>query len=205
MNQDLSEKIDWPKLDGLVPAIVQNAETGAVLMLAYMNRESLAKTLATKRVTFFSRSKQRLWTKGETSGHWLDLEAIALDCDGDALLVRALPNGPVCHVGTATCFGDKPTAGFLEELTGIIDKRFAHPEPQKSYTASLISSGVDRMAQKVGEEAVETVIAAKNEDSSLLEGEAADLLFHLMVLLRAKGTSLPAVIKRLRERHQQSN
>ena len=202
MKEILLEKIDWKKTDGLIPAIVQDAESGAVLMHAYMSRESLLQTLDCRRLTFFSRTKQRLWTKGETTGHWLDFVSVALDCDGDTLLFQARPNGAVCHLGTDTCFGEAKADGFLNKLTQIIEERFAHPENQKSYTAELIRSGLDRMAQKVGEEAIETVIAAKNNDLALFEGEAADLLFHLMILLRAKGSSLPAVTERLRQRNK---
>lgn len=198
--------IDWQKGGGLVPAVVVDANSGAVLMLGYMNEESLARTRQSGRVTFFSRSRQTPWTKGETSGHFLDFVDLRVDCDGDTLLVRARPQGPVCHKGTATCFGDaEPAAGlgFLAELGRVIDHRFAgNASVERSYVAKLIAAGADRMAQKVGEEAVETVIASKNSDLAAFEGEAADLLFHLMVLLRAKGSSLARLAAVLQSRHQ---
>ena len=194
--------IDWKKSDGLVPAIVQDADSARVLMLAYMNAESLEKTKTTGRVTFFSRSRQALWTKGETSGNELRFVSVNVDCDGDTLLIRARPTGPVCHEGTQTCFQQEDTGlEFLGVLTKVIDGRFQDPGEEKSYVAKLVREGLDRMAQKVGEEAVETVIAAKNQDSNILAGEAADLLFHLMVLLRAKGLTLNAVVDVLRARH----
>jgi len=191
-------------IDGLVPAIVQHAQTGEVLMLGYMNDAALQQTLQTKLVTFYSRSKQRLWVKGESSGHHLDLVDVHADCDEDALLVRCLPRGPTCHNGTTSCFGNElgpqRNLSFLSELQATIDSRFAD-RPQGSYVAKLIAQGLDRMAQKVGEEGVETVIAAKNPDDQALLGEAADLLFHLMVLLRARGLGLDAVVRLLERRH----
>lgn len=195
--------IDWKKGAGLVPAIVQDADSARVLMLAYMNAESLEKTKATGRVTFYSRSRQELWTKGETSGNELRFVSAEVDCDGDTLLVRARATGPVCHQGTVTCFNQEDIGlEFLAALSAVIDGRFNDPAQEGSYVAKLAREGLDRMAQKVGEEAVETVIAAKNQDSQVLASEAADLLFHLMVLLRAKGLTLNAVVDVLRARHQ---
>lgn len=196
-------KIDWQKMDGMIPAIVQSADTGRILMLAYMNETSLAKTLESGRVTFFSRSRQELWTKGETSGNTLEFVSLKADCDGDALLIQARPQGPVCHTGTQTCFGDDggPPLEFLNQLSKVIDQRFTSADENSSYVAKLIAAGTDRMAQKVGEEAVETVIASKNGDLAAFENEAADLLFHLMVLLKAKGTSLENLTKVLATRH----
>lgn len=196
------KSIDWKKGEGLVPAVVQDADSGRVLMLAYMNAESLQKTHASGRVTFFSRSRQTLWSKGETSGNTLAFVSVDVDCDGDTLLIRARPAGPVCHRGTVTCF-EQADSGleFLSTLTEVIESRFADNQNVKSYVANLIRDGVDRMAQKVGEEAVETVIAAKNHDTTALASEAADLLFHLMVLLRAKDLNLHSVVEVLRQRH----
>ena len=192
-------KPDWKKMGGLLPAVVQNDADGKVLMVGYMDAAALAKTRKTKKVTFFSRSKARLWTKGESSGNYLRLRSVALDCDGDALLVRAVPEGPTCHVGAGSCF-DSPL-DFLADLDAVIVDRI-EKKPRGSYTTGLLKEGVDRMAQKVGEEAVETVIAAKNTDRGALLGEAADLVFHLMLLLRARGTSLGDAAALLRERHK---
>lgn len=194
--------IDWQKSGGLVPAIVQDADTQQVLMLGYMNADALAQTLATKRVTFFSRSKNRLWTKGESSGHFLDLIDVSVDCDQDALLVRARPNGPTCHRGTVSCFGDRGATGtgFLAELERVVNARIASGD-EKSYTAKLVREGVKRVAQKVGEEGVETALAATAGDDAELANEAADLLFHLIVLLRVKGLSLSAPLSVLEKRH----
>jgi phosphoribosyl-ATP pyrophosphohydrolase/phosphoribosyl-AMP cyclohydrolase len=189
---------DWKKMGGLIPAIVQDDFDGAVLMVGYMDRAALAKTRRTRKVTFFSRSKARLWTKGESSGSFLKLVSLALDCDGDALLVRARPQGPTCHTGARTCF-DAPL-DFLKDLEAVVDERVRR-RPKGSYVAGLLKEGLDRVAQKVGEEAVETVIAAKNADKKALLGESADLLFHLAVLLRAKGLSLSDAARVLRERH----
>lgn len=199
---DLKE-LDWAKMGNQIPGIVQDASTGQVLMLAYLNQESLEKTLSTQRVTFFSRSKGRLWEKGETSGNFLKLVSLEQDCDGDALLIKAEPQGPTCHLGTTSCFaGDaEPEIGFLGQLSSLIEARFKD-RPEGSYTTKLIDRGVDRMAQKVGEEGVEVVIAAKNDDNNALAGEAADLVFHLLVLLRAKGMGLKDVVKVLRERRK---
>ena len=197
-------KIDFQK-DGneLVPAIVQDARTKAVLMLGYMNEEALQKTQQTKKVTFFSRSKQRLWTKGEESGHFLELVDLKVDCDSDTLLVRANPVGPTCHEGTDTCWGEKnePSFGFLSQLEEIIASRKENQEDEKSYVASLFRKGINKIVQKVGEEAVETVIEAKDNDEELFLNESADLLFHYLILLQAKGYSLKNVVKVLESRH----
>jgi phosphoribosyl-ATP pyrophosphohydrolase/phosphoribosyl-AMP cyclohydrolase len=197
--------IDWAKGDGLVPAVVQDADSGAVLMLGYMNPEALHATRERGRVVFFSRSKQRLWEKGETSGHFLELVDIRLDCDADTLLVSARPHGPVCHTGTATCFGDEPSPGaaslsFLAELERIIGERIAE-KPEGSYTARLYAQGLRRMAQKVGEEGVEVALAAVGDADGPLLGEAADLVYHLLLLLRSRSLSLTQVIEELRQRH----
>ena len=195
--------LDWQKGDGLLPAIVQDADTQQVLMLGYMNAEALAQTVATKRVTFFSRSKNRLWVKGETSGHFLDLVGVEADCDADALLVRARPNGPTCHRGTCSCFGEGGGAtgtGFLAQLERTVNQRIAAGD-EKSYTVRLVREGVKRVAQKVGEEGVETALAATAGDSAELANEAADLLFHLIVLLRAKGLALGDALAVLEKRH----
>lgn len=197
--------LDFQKYaDGLVPAIIQDAESGSVLMLGFMNGDALAATEASGRVTFHSRSKQRLWTKGETSGNYLEVVSIAADCDNDTLLVRARLQGPVCHTGSATCFGDanEPNKiGFLTELERVIADRRANPS-EGSYVASLFDKGLNRIAQKVGEEAVETVIAAKEPDVDAFKSEAADLLFHYLVLLNEKGVSLGEVAETLAARHK---
>ena len=195
-------KLDWDKSGGLLPAVVQDVRTGAVLMLGYMNREALAQTQASRKVTFFSRSKQRLWTKGETSGNFLSLISIHTDCDSDALLVQAVPAGPPCHLGTQSCFGDAsiPTLAFLGELDALVARR-ERERPEGSYTTRLFAGGVRRIAQKVGEEGVETALAAVVQDDSALVGEAADLVFHLLVLLRARGLDLSQVAGQLKVRH----
>jgi phosphoribosyl-ATP pyrophosphohydrolase/phosphoribosyl-AMP cyclohydrolase len=200
--RELVGGLDWEKGQGLLPAVVQDAETLQVLMVAYVNREALAETLRTRRVTFFSRSRGQLWTKGETSGNTLELVGIEADCDRDALLVRARPAGPTCHEGTTSCFGGvrSPGIGFLAKLAGVVAQR-DRDRPEGSYTTKLFSQGLDRIAQKVGEEGVEVVIAAKNDDPLALRGEAADLLFHLLVLLQQKKIPLGDVIETLRERH----
>ena len=184
---------------GLIPAVIQDAESHRVLMIGYMNRESYEKTLETKKVTFFSRSRQSIWVKGETSGNFLDVVEISPDCDGDALLIKASPVGPTCHRGTTACFDSE--LGFLTELEAVIESRKS-ASPETSYVAKLFARGLDRIAQKVGEEAVETVIAAKNSDAAVFESEASDLLFHLMVLLKAKGSSLGSLVRLLKTRHQ---
>jgi phosphoribosyl-AMP cyclohydrolase / phosphoribosyl-ATP pyrophosphohydrolase len=202
------ERIDWDKGAGLVPAIVQDAHSGSVLMLGYMNREALRATLESGRVVFFSRSKQRLWQKGETSGHYLELRAVRLDCDADTLLLSAQAAGPVCHTGTTTCFGDEPLAdatrlSFLASLEQIIAQRSAEA-PEGSYTARLVQSGVRRVAQKVGEEGLEVALAGCGEDDGALLGECADLLYHLLVLLRTRSLKLDQVVEVLQARHAHS-
>jgi phosphoribosyl-ATP pyrophosphohydrolase/phosphoribosyl-AMP cyclohydrolase len=199
-------RVDFAKGDGLVPAVVQDADTGAVLMVAYMNREALDQTLARRRGVFYSRSKQRLWEKGETTGHTLDVVDVALDCDADTLLVSARPRGPACHNGTLTCFGDEPRSAataiaFLAKLESVIAQR-ATEQPDASYTAKLLAKGINKVAQKVGEEGVETALAGVNEADDKLTGEAADLLFHLLVLLRARNVSLARVVDELARRHR---
>lgn len=199
----MEKKIDFAKSNGLVPAIVQDASTKTVLMMGYMNEEAYKKTLLTKRVTFFSRSRQCLWTKGETSGNYLDLVSLAVDCDGDTLLVKANPHGPVCHTGTDTCWGEKNETNpllFLSELQDFIERR--HEEmPEGSYTTSLFRDGLNRMAQKVGEEALEAVIEAVNGSDERLVYEGSDLFYHLIVLLTAKGLRIEDLAAELRERH----
>lgn len=196
------DDIDWGKGDGLVPAVVQDADDGRVLMLGYMNREALATTCERGRVTFFSRSRQALWQKGETSGNVLHFVDVNADCDGDTLLVRARPAGPVCHLGTPTCFADDTAGlGFLGELEAIIDQRFATGD-ESSYVAGLKRAGTKRMGQKVGEEGVELALAATAGDRDETLDESADLLFHVAVLLRSQGLSLADVVARLRDRHR---
>lgn len=189
--------------DGLIPAVIQDAETGKVLMLGYMNREAYDKTVAENVVTFFSRSKQRLWTKGETSNNFLHVQNILIDCDGDTLLIKTNPAGPTCHTGADTCF-DETNRGkgqFLNYLQDIIHDRRVNPS-DKSYTTSLFNRGVNKIAQKVGEEAVELVIEAKDNNDDLFKGEAADLLFHFLVLLEQKQMDLDDIIAVLQTRHQ---
>lgn len=204
--------IDFKKnSDGLVPAVIQDATTGKVLMLGYMNEEAFLKTNRTKKVTFYSRSKNRLWTKGEESGNFLELVDIKLDCDRDTLLIQAKPAGPVCHKGTDTCWAEenKPDFGFLSKLEGIIANRqkLSETEPKlrkendNSYVVSLFDQGINKIAQKVGEEAVETVIEAKDDNDELFLNESADLLFHYLILLKAKGFALKDIVKVLEERH----
>lgn len=197
--------LDFGKGDGLLPAVVQHADSGAVLMVGYMNAEALAETFARRRVVFFSRTKQRLWMKGETSGHVLDLVEVRTDCDRDALLVTARPNGPVCHVGTATCFGDGTAAaasslGFLSTLESIIEQRVTE-NPEGSYTARLFAKGPKRIAQKVGEEGLEVALAAVAETDDKVVSESADLLYHLLVLLKSRGVTLAHVVTELESRH----
>jgi phosphoribosyl-ATP pyrophosphohydrolase/phosphoribosyl-AMP cyclohydrolase len=198
--------LDWDKGGGLLPAIVQDAGSGAVLMLGYMNREALAATRATGRVTFWSRSKGRLWTKGETSGHSLEVREIAADCDGDTLLILADPKGPACHKGTPTCWGENPPesmaqrVAFLGQLERVIAQRIA-TRPPGSYTAKLLAEGTRRIAQKVGEEGVELALAGVAQSDPEIIGEAADLLYHMLLLLKVKGLSLSQVIVELETRH----
>ncbi|WP_273443793.1 bifunctional phosphoribosyl-AMP cyclohydrolase/phosphoribosyl-ATP diphosphatase HisIE [Neolewinella agarilytica] len=187
--------------DGLLPAIVQDATTRVVLMQGYMNQEAVDKTLATGKVTFFSRSKKRLWTKGETSENYLHLVSISADCDKDSLLIQARPDGPTCHTGSDTCWGEANQGEFLDHLERTIQHRRDSPS-EKSYTSQLLARGINKVAQKVGEEAVELVIEAKDDDRDLFLGEAADLMYHYIVLLAAKGYSLEDVREVLRSRHK---
>jgi phosphoribosyl-ATP pyrophosphohydrolase/phosphoribosyl-AMP cyclohydrolase len=194
-------KTDFKKGNGLVPAIIQDSQSLNVLMVGYMNSEALKKTKKKKRVTFYSRKRKKLWTKGETSGNFLNVEEILTDCDNDALLIKVRPEGPVCHEGTYSCFGEKSSAGFLYTLEGIISDRISN-DTEDSYTNKLFKRGINKVAQKVGEEAVELVIEAKDNDMDLFKNEAADLLYHLLVLLRSKGTNLAEVEEVLAERHK---
>lgn len=198
-------ELDWAKGDGLLPAIVQHAGDGRVLMLGYMDQAALDKTLDGGLVTFYSRSRQRLWTKGETSGNGLVLERLTTDCDHDTILVQARPQGPTCHLGTATCFGDDPgpAIGFVDRLEQTIISR-AEGGNESSYTARLLNEGIERCAQKVGEEGVEVALAAVSGDREKLNGEAADLLYHLLVCLKAAGSDLNQVIAELQARHHPS-
>ena len=194
------ESLAWDKQGGLLPAVVQDAANGRVLMLGYMNREALVVTQTSRYVTFYSRSRQRLWTKGETSGNHLELVSIEADCDGDSLLLQARPSGPTCHLGRTSCFVDAP-ANFLGELDALVAER-ERLRPEDSYTSRLFEAGVKRIAQKVGEEGVETSLAAVAEDDTALLGEAADLIFHLVVLLRARGLSINDALRVLENRHR---
>lgn len=193
--------IDFSKLNGIVPCIVQDARTKTVLMLGFMNAEAVQKTITEKTVTFYSRTKKRLWTKGETSGNKLELVSIARDCDNDTLLIMAKPSGPVCHTGSDTCFNETNNTFDLGVLESIVSDRKLNPK-QGSYTTSLFQSGLNKMAQKVGEEAVELVIEAKDNNRELFLNESADLIYHFLVLLSAKEYSLQDVIDVLRKRHQ---
>jgi phosphoribosyl-AMP cyclohydrolase / phosphoribosyl-ATP pyrophosphohydrolase len=199
------QTLDWKKGDGLLPAIVQDARSGQVLMLGFVNQEALQKTLESRRVTFFSRTKNRLWTKGETSKHFLNVVDVAADCDNDSILITANPDGPTCHNGTQSCFGDEigsqaRDVAFLAKLDDVIAER-VRKRPEGSYTAKLWTEGVTRMAQKVGEEGVEVALAAATGDNKGLIGEAADLLFHLALLLKSRDLSLAQVIAELEQRH----
>ena len=193
--------IDFNKLGGLVPCVVQDAKTLHVLMVGFMNEEAYQKTLAEKRVTFFSRTKNRLWTKGETSGNFLELVDILIDCDKDTLLIKAQPIGPVCHTGADTCFNEKNEHWNLNALEAIIHDRKNNPS-KESYTNKLLASGINKVAQKVGEEAVELVIEAKDDNKELFLNEAADLMYHYIVLLAAKGFKLEDVTNILKQRHK---
>ena len=195
--------LDFAKMGGLVPAIIQDAETEKVLMLGFMNEEAYQKTMDSGRVTFFSRTKKRLWTKGEESGNFLNVVDMKVDCDNDTLLIRVHPMGPVCHQGTDTCWGEKNESSsvmFLKTLQDFIFRRYEEM-PEGSYTTSLLQSGVNKMAQKVGEEAVETVIEACNGSDERLIYEGADLLYHLIVLLTSKGYRIEDLARELQERH----
>lgn len=193
------EGLDWDKGEGLLPAIVQHAHSGAVLMLAYMNRESLARTLECGEAVFYSRSRRQLWRKGESSGHLLRVVEIHADCDADTLLLRAVPAGPTCHLGTPSCFGEPLAATLLDELEAVIASRLVQ-RPEDSYVARLAAAGPARAAQKLGEEGVEVALAAISRDEAGLAEEAADLLFHLLVLLQIRGLPLQAVLERLAAR-----
>ncbi|WP_297481410.1 bifunctional phosphoribosyl-AMP cyclohydrolase/phosphoribosyl-ATP diphosphatase HisIE [uncultured Photobacterium sp.] len=204
----LTTSIDWEKVAGLIPAIIQDNNSGQVLMLGYMNDEALAKTLDTKQVTFWSRTKNRLWTKGETSGNVLQLKSIKLDCDQDTLLIQVNPIGPTCHLNTTSCFdsgddtNEQPTLVFLHQLEQILaDRKGA--DPDSSYTASLYNRGTKRISQKVGEEGVEVALAATSGDKAELVCESADLIYHLLVLLQDQNLALKDVINKLKQRHQQ--
>jgi len=193
--------INFSKLNGLVPCVIQDAKTLRVLMLGFMNEDAYQKTLRDKRITFYSRSKQRLWTKGETSGNFLELVDIKVDCDQDTLLISVNPKGPVCHTGADTCFNEKNDDWNLNSLESIIQNRKANPQ-KGSYTNKLLDSGLNKVAQKVGEEAVELVIEAKDNNKELFLGEASDLLYHYLVLLTAKGYTLQEVLDVLKKRHE---
>jgi phosphoribosyl-ATP pyrophosphohydrolase/phosphoribosyl-AMP cyclohydrolase len=193
-------KLDFKKSNGLIPCVVQDEKTLNVLMLGYMNEEALRKTIADKRLTFFSRTKQRLWTKGETSGNYLNLVSIDQDCDSDSLLIKVQPHGPTCHTGKDTCFGKKNENNGISFLEKIIQDRKRNPKPG-SYTNTLFDSGINKIAQKVGEEAVELVIESKDDNKDLFLNEAADLMYHYLVLLTAKGHKLDEVVAILKQRH----
>ena len=191
--------IDFEKSNGLVPVIVQDHITLQVLMLGYMNEEALQKTTESRRVTFFSRSKNRLWTKGETSGNFLNVKEILPDCDNDTILIKVQPQGPSCHTGSYSCFGEKDNKGFLYQLQDTINKRIAEND-ESSYTNQLFKRGINKVAQKVGEEAIELVIEAKDNNDGLFKNEAADLLYHYLILLRAKDFKLEDIEEVLRKR-----
>lgn len=197
-------KLDFDKSGGLIPAIIQDSRTNKVLMLGYMNKEAYQQTKETGRVTFFSRTKNRLWMKGETSGNTLQVVNIMVDCDNDTLLIKAIPAGPVCHTGTDTCFGEKNMEDvlFLKELQDFIERR-RQEMPEGSYTTSLFQKGVNRMAQKVGEEAVETVIEATNGTEDGFIYEASDMIYHLIVLLTSKGLRIEDLARELKKRHKE--
>ena len=203
--QELATRIDWEKVDGLVPAIIQDFGSSQVLMMGYMNQEALSKTLETEKVTFFSRTKNRLWTKGEESGNSLNLVNISLDCDNDTLLIKVNPVGPTCHTGTTTCWdGDKTEETqlvWLHQLEQLLAAR-KNADPDSSYTASLYARGTKRISQKVGEEGVEVALAATSGDKAELVCESADLMYHLFVLLQDQGLSFDDVINKLKERHK---
>ncbi len=203
MEKQIIEKLDFEKGNGLLPAIIQDFETSKVLMLGYMDREALDKTIADQRVTFFSRSKNRLWTKGETSGNFLELKSIQADCDNDSLLIKVKPKGVVCHTGSDTCFEEKniKEKSFLDTLESVIQKRRINPS-EKSYTSELFQKGINKIAQKVGEEAVELIIESKDQNDDLFLNEGADLIYHFLVLLQAKGFELRDIVEILKKRHE---
>lgn len=193
--------IDFEKNGGLIPVVIQHAHTLQVLMLGYMNQEALEKTKAEGRVTFYSRSKQRLWTKGESSGNFLTVDEILVDCDNDTLLIKAVPTGPTCHTGSTSCFKEETPKGFVYELESVIEQRIAS-KSEGSYTSRLFNMGVNKVAQKVGEEAVELVIEAKDDNLDLFSNEAADLLYHYLILLKTKNLKLEDIEAVLKERHK---
>ena len=199
-----SKKINFSKLNGLAPCVVQDAHTKIVLMLGFMNEEAFQKTILEKKVTFFSRSKQRLWTKGETSGNTFELVDILLDCDQDTLLIKVNPTGPACHTGADTCFNEKNDGWSLSLLENVIKNRKSNPK-KGSYTTTLFEAGMNKIAQKVGEEAVELIIEAKDNNKELFLNEAADLMYHYLVLLNAKGHSLNDVVDILKDRHKRQS
>ena len=192
--------IDFNKGNGLVPVVIQDNNTLQVLMVGYMNEEAFEKTMKENKVTFFSRSKSRLWTKGETSGNFLYVKEIKSDCDNDSILIKVNPAGPVCHTGSTSCFGDEPAKGFIYQLENIINQRIEN-DANNSYTNKLFKKGINKVAQKVGEEAVELIIEAKDDNIDLFKNEAADLLYHLIILLKAKGIIFSDVEKILKDRH----
>jgi len=193
--------IDFSKGDGLVPVVIQDNNTLQVLMVGYMNEEAFNKTTKENIVTFFSRSKNRLWTKGETSGNYLYVDEILIDCDNDSILIKVDPAGPVCHTGSTSCFGDDTAKRFIYELEQIVNQRI-ESDAEESYTNKLYKKGINKVAQKVGEEAVELVIEAKDDNIDLFKNEAADLLYHLLILLKAKGVTLESIEEVLKERHK---
>jgi phosphoribosyl-ATP pyrophosphohydrolase/phosphoribosyl-AMP cyclohydrolase len=193
--------IDFAKGNGIVPVVIQDSNTLQVLMVGYMNEEAYIKTSEEKKVTFFSRSKNRLWTKGETSGNYLYVEEVLTDCDNDSLLIKVNPAGPVCHTGSISCFGNETAKGFIYKLEHVIDHRIKN-DTEGSYTNKLYKKGINKVAQKVGEEAVELVIEAKDENIELFKSEAADLLYHLLILLKIKGVTLESIEGVLKERHE---
>lgn len=201
---ELHKQIDWAKSDGLVPAIVQHAVSGRVLMLGYMNVAALTQTQSSGWVTFFSRSRQCLWTKGETSGNKLELDSIEVDCDGDTLLVNAIPSGPTCHLEKHSCFDDeseRPGFGFIGKLESVIESRM-NDRPDNSYTVKLLDAGTQRIAQKIGEEGVELALATSSGDRGAIVREAADLLFHTLLMLRHRGLAFADIVEQLKSRHE---
>jgi phosphoribosyl-AMP cyclohydrolase / phosphoribosyl-ATP pyrophosphohydrolase len=197
-------KVDFKTGNGLIPAVIQDSKSLNVLMVGFMNKEAYKKTLKKKKVTFYSRKRKKLWTKGETSGNYLNVEEILTDCDNDTLLIKVRPDGPVCHEGSYSCFGDKVSGGFLYTLGDVIADRIDN-NVTESYTNKLFKRGINKVAQKVGEEAVELVIEAKDESIDLFRDEAADLLYHFLILLKAKGTSLEEIEQVLSKRHLSKN
>jgi phosphoribosyl-ATP pyrophosphohydrolase/phosphoribosyl-AMP cyclohydrolase len=195
------EQINFAKGNGIVPVVIQDNNTLQVLMVGYMNEEAYIKTNEGKIVTFFSRSKNRLWTKGETSGNYLYVEEVLTDCDNDSLLIKVNPAGPVCHTGSISCFGNETAKGFIYKLEHVIDQRIKN-DTESSYTNKLYKKGINKVAQKVGEEAVELIIESKDDNSDLFKNEAADLLYHLLILLKAKGVSMESIEEVLKERHK---